>query len=57
MVEGVGVQVVFSSLPSGVVKDTEQSKKMQALNKWVKGWCSHRTFPATGMRQFTTCLA
>ena len=44
MVEGVGAQVVFSSLPSGVVRDMEWSRKTQALNEWLKGWCSHRNF-------------
>ena len=38
------MQVIFSSLPSGVVRNTEQSRKTQALNKWLKGWCHHRNF-------------
>ena len=44
MVEGLGVQVISSSLPSGVVRDTEQSRKTQTLNKWLKVWCHHRNF-------------
>lgn len=38
MVEGVGVQGVFSSLPSGVLRDMERSRETQVLNKSLKGW-------------------
>ena len=38
-VQGVGAQVIFSSIPSGVVRDTEWAWKAQAMNKWLRGWC------------------
>jgi len=42
LVKGVGAQVVFSSLPSGVARDMVRSRKTKALNKWLKGWYRHR---------------
>jgi len=44
LVKGVGAQVIFSFLPSGVVRDMELSRRTQALNKWLKCWCRHRNF-------------
>ena len=37
--DGVGVQVVFSSIPSVAEKDTERSRKSHLINTWLKDWC------------------
>lgn len=44
LVERVGEQVVFSSIPCGMMRDMELSRKMQTLNKWLKSWCCQRNF-------------
>ena len=36
LVDGVGVQVVFSSNPSVSGKDTERSRKTHLINTWCK---------------------
>ena len=42
VVDGAGVQVVFSSIPSVTGKGTERIQKTHLLNKWLRGWCKHR---------------
>ena len=44
VVEGTGVQVDFSSLPSVAGKDTESIQKTRLINKWLRSWCKHRNF-------------
>ena len=44
VVDGAGVQVVFSSVPSVAGKGTERIQKTHLLNKWLRGWCKHRNF-------------
>lgn len=36
--------VIFCSIPSGAVRDTERAWKAQAMNKWLRGWCRARNF-------------
>ena len=58
VVDGAGMQVVFSSIPSVTGKGTERIQKTHLLNKWLRGWCKHRNFGfflTTG--QFTQHLA
>ena len=44
LVQGVGAQVIFCSIPSGAVKDMEQAWKAQVMNNWLRGWCQGRNF-------------
>ena len=44
VVEGAGVQVVFSSIPSVAGRDTERYQKTHLINKWLKSWCKSRDF-------------
>ena len=44
VVDGAGVQVVFSSITSVAGKGTERIQKTHLLNKWLRGWCKHRNF-------------
>ena len=39
LVQGAGAQVIFCSIPSGAVKDTERAWKAQVMNNWLRGWC------------------
>lgn len=58
VVDGAGMQVVFSSIPSVAGKGTERIQKTYLLNKWLRGWCNHRNFGSfltTG--QFTQHVA
>ena len=36
--------MIFSSIPSGVVRETEWARKTQVMNKWLRDWCCHRYF-------------
>ena len=36
--------MIFSSIPSGVVRETEWARKTQVMNKWLRGWCCHVNF-------------
>ena len=44
LVDGAGVQVVFSSVPSVAAKDTERSKRAHLINTQLRGWCNCRKF-------------
>ena len=44
LVEGLGAQVVFSSIPTVAGKDTERSRKTPLINTWLRGWCHRRNF-------------
>ena len=44
LVEGAGVQVVFSSIPTGEGRGTERTWKARVVNRWLRGWCQHRNF-------------
>ena len=44
VVDGAGVQVVFSYIISVAGKGTERIQKTYLLNKWLRGWCNHRNF-------------
>jgi len=44
LVQGAGAQVMFCSMPSGAVKDTERAWKTQVMNKWLRSWCQGRNF-------------
>lgn len=44
IVQGAEVQVMFCSIPSGVVKDMEQARKTQVMSNWLRGWCQGRYF-------------
>ena len=44
VVDGAGMQVVFSSIPSVAEKGTERIPKTHLINKWLRGWCKHRNF-------------
>lgn len=44
LVDGVGVQTVFSSIPSVAVRDTERTTKIHLINIWMRGWCNHSNF-------------
>jgi len=38
LVEGSGVQVVFSSIPSVAANGTERGRKTHLVNKWLRDW-------------------
>ena len=40
--DGLGEQVVFSSVPSVVGSDIEWTWKAQLINTWLRGWCHLR---------------
>ena len=42
LVDGAGVQVVFSSIPTVAGRGTERTQKAHLLNTWLRGWCQHR---------------
>ena len=42
LVDRVSIQVIFSSIPSVVGKDTENSRKTHLINTWLRGWCNHK---------------
>lgn len=44
VVEGTGVQVVITSVPSVAGNDTGMSLKTHLLNKWLRSWCKRRSF-------------
>ena len=44
LLEGAGVQVVFSSTPMVSGKGTGRIQKTQLLNRWLKSWCRHMNF-------------
>lgn len=44
LLDGVGAQVVFSSIPSVAGRDTEQTWKAWLINTWLRGWCCCRIF-------------
>jgi len=39
LVEGSGVQVVFSSIPSVTGNSTERGRKTHLVNRWLSNWC------------------
>ena len=39
LVEGLGAQVVFSSIPSVAGNSTERGRKTLLINKWLRDWC------------------
>jgi len=41
---GVGVHVVFPSIPAVAGRDTERSRKTHLINTWLRGWCKHKNF-------------
>lgn len=44
ILEGAGVQVIFSSMPVVSGKDTGRIQKTHLLNRWLKSWCRHKNF-------------
>lgn len=36
--------MVFSSIPSVAVRNTERTAKTHLINTWLKSWCHHRNF-------------
>lgn len=42
LLDGVSAQVVFSSIPSVVGRDTEWTWKTWLINTWLRGWCCCR---------------
>ena len=42
LVDGAGVQVVFSSIPTLTGRGTERTTKAHLLNTWLRGWCLRR---------------
>lgn len=42
LVDGAGVQVVFSSIPTVAGRGTERTRKAHLLNMWLRGWCQRR---------------
>jgi len=44
LVEGSGVQVVFSSIPSVAGNSTERGRKTHLVNRWLKDWCHWSNF-------------
>jgi len=42
LVDGAGVQVVFSSVPTLTGRGTERTTKAHLLNTWLRGWCLRR---------------
>jgi len=44
MVEGSGVQVVFSSIPPVAGNNTERGRKTHLVNRWLRGWCHQLNF-------------
>ena len=42
VVDGAGVQVVFSSVPSVARKDGKRIRKTHRINKWLRGRCKHK---------------
>ena len=42
LVDGAGVQVVFSSIPTLTGRGTERTRKAHLLNTWLRGWCLRR---------------
>ena len=42
LVDGAGVQVVFSSIPAVAGRGTERTRKAHLINTWLRGWCQHR---------------
>ena len=44
LVDGAGVQVMFSSIPAVAGSGTERTRKAHLINMWLRGWCQHRNF-------------
>ena len=44
VVEGTGVQVVITSVPSVAGNNSGLSLKTHLLNKWLRSWCKRRSF-------------
>ena len=44
LLEGAGVQVIFSSTPMVSGKGAGRIQKTQLLNRWLKSWCRHKNF-------------
>jgi len=42
--DGAGMQVAFSSIPSASGKDTERSRKTHLIHTWLRGWCKCKNF-------------
>jgi len=43
LVDGAAL-VVFFSLSSTTVRDTERTRQTNLIKMWLRGWCSHRNF-------------
>lgn len=43
-VDGVGAQLIISSVPSAAVRDMESGRRTQVMEKWLRGWRRHRDF-------------
>jgi len=44
LVEGSGVQVVFSSITSVAGNSTENGRKTHLVNRWLRDWCHQSNF-------------
>lgn len=44
LVDGVEVQVVFSSIPTVAGRGTERTRRAHMINTWLRDWCQHRNF-------------
>jgi len=44
LVEGSGVHVVFSSIPSVAGNSTERGRKTHLVNRWLRDWCHRSNF-------------
>jgi len=54
LVEGSGVQVVFSSIPSVAGNSTERGRKTHLVNRWLRDWCHWSNFGFFGHREMYT---
>ena len=53
LVDGAGVQIVFSSIPAGAGRGTERTQNAHLINTWLRGWCQHRITIFLTMGHFT----
>ena len=42
--DGERVQVVFFSILSVALRDTDRIRKTHLINRWLRGWCHRRNF-------------
>jgi len=57
LVDGAGIQVIFSSIPLVAGKDNERSRKMHLINTWLRVWCKCKDLGVFDHGQFTWCLS